>query len=402
MLDGHDFTWFTGFECSFIPQIGCDQYAWTQHDAFWRDDLRRVREELGLRALRYGIPWHRVELAPGVFEWREMDERLQIMADLGITPIVDLVHFGTPLWVRGSFAHPDVGARIAEWSAAFARRYRELVRCYTIVNEPFMTAKMGGLLGSWPPRLRGEANFLLVLRHLLRGIHEGTQAVRAQRSDAVFVHVEVAGHRAASDPGDERLVRWAERENHLRMLSSELLCGRVGEAHPLWEWLLENGMDREEIARLGQRATPDVVGLDYYAHVDVEGVVVGERIVERRASPPAGLGRVARMVWEATGVPVAVTETDCVGSAARRIAWLETTVAAVAQARAEGVPVVGYGWWPAMSHVDWHAWLRRYSGRVNGVGLYDLRRDEKGTLVRRATPVVKRYAELAVAGAPTG
>src|SRR3712207_8458181 len=41
-----------------------DEYEITQHYRWWRDDLRRVAE-LGVGAVRYGIPWYRVNPAPG-------------------------------------------------------------------------------------------------------------------------------------------------------------------------------------------------------------------------------------------------------------------------------------------------------------------------------------------------
>jgi hypothetical protein len=55
------FVWGAGVECSFLPHINVDQYEWTQHNRFWRDDLKRAREELGLQHLRYALPWHKLE-----------------------------------------------------------------------------------------------------------------------------------------------------------------------------------------------------------------------------------------------------------------------------------------------------------------------------------------------------
>src|SRR5262245_64058496 len=33
-------------ESSFIPHLNVDQFAWTQHNRFWKDDFRRAREEI--------------------------------------------------------------------------------------------------------------------------------------------------------------------------------------------------------------------------------------------------------------------------------------------------------------------------------------------------------------------
>jgi hypothetical protein len=37
------FLWGAGIECSFLPHLGVDQFKWTQHDRFWREDLALVR-----------------------------------------------------------------------------------------------------------------------------------------------------------------------------------------------------------------------------------------------------------------------------------------------------------------------------------------------------------------------
>ena len=57
-LPFQEFIWGAGMECSFLPHLNVDQFEWTQHDRFWREDLRRAREELGMTHLRYALPWH--------------------------------------------------------------------------------------------------------------------------------------------------------------------------------------------------------------------------------------------------------------------------------------------------------------------------------------------------------
>jgi len=46
------FIWGAGMECSFIPHMKIDQFQWTQHDRFWKEDLRRARQEAGIANLR--------------------------------------------------------------------------------------------------------------------------------------------------------------------------------------------------------------------------------------------------------------------------------------------------------------------------------------------------------------
>lgn len=80
-----------------------------------------------------------------------------------------------------------------------------------------------------------------------------------------------------------------------------------------------------------------------------------------------------------------------------RLAWLEESVDTVLRLRAEGMPLVGYTWFPFFALVDW-----RYRESTRPVdrwlvqmGLYDLERDAGSVLRRRATGLVDRFRALA-------
>src|SRR5690349_3138008 len=98
------FLWATGIEDTFITapfaKTGrhLDEYELTGHYDRWSEDLN-LMAELGVAAARYGIPWHRINPAPGVWDWSTADGPLNRMLELGIAPIVDLVHYGLPPWI---------------------------------------------------------------------------------------------------------------------------------------------------------------------------------------------------------------------------------------------------------------------------------------------------------------
>ena len=88
-----------------------------------------------------------------------------------------------------------------------------------------------------------------------------------------------------------------------------------------------------------------------------------------------------------------VTETSANEDIAGRAAWMGETIAAVRSARAAGVPVIGYTWFPLITMVDW---AYRTSDKpvadfLLHLGLWDSRFDEEGVLVRHATPLVEEY-----------
>ncbi len=98
------FVWCTGIEDTFVfephsrTNRALDEYELTGHYDRWREDIGHMAE-LGVSAARYGIPWYRVSPAQGKWDWSFADRSLDHMLHLGIDPIVDLVHYGTPGWM---------------------------------------------------------------------------------------------------------------------------------------------------------------------------------------------------------------------------------------------------------------------------------------------------------------
>src|SRR5687768_13274450 len=129
-----EFLFATGIECS-VPTIEGgrwrrDQLAETEHYRYWRTDLELTRS-LGLKYLRYGFPIHLTFLGEAKYDWFFSDAVCQGMIELGIIPIIDLVHFGLPDWLE-NFQNPNAPELLADYAGAFAERY-PWIRFYTPV-----------------------------------------------------------------------------------------------------------------------------------------------------------------------------------------------------------------------------------------------------------------------------
>ena len=121
------FRYGVGIEDTFIAfeepgRRKLDEYELTQHYQFWQRDLALVAES-GADTLRWGIPWYRVEPSPGVFRWDWVDRVVEAIAGHGLTCMVDLMHYGTPLWLENSFLHPDA-IRLLRQSKRLIDKYR--------------------------------------------------------------------------------------------------------------------------------------------------------------------------------------------------------------------------------------------------------------------------------------
>jgi beta-glucosidase len=393
-----DFVWATGIENTFVPQTrpghrALDEYQLMGHYEHWREDLALVHE-LGVRAVRWGVPWYRVEpFQPGEFDWRWTDQVLPyLVEELGITPVIDLMHYGCPFWLRREFASTEYPEAVARYAEAFARRYAGLVRWYTPLNEPIVTALYCGQRGLWPPYLRTESGYVTVLLQAVEGIIETVARLRAVDPRIVLVHVEASG---LSRTAREDLHAVAQDEQNRTFLAFDLLTGRVTATHPLFAWLVRSGASPDRLAAIAERPVPfDLMGLNFYPQWSTTQLYIDRR--GRLAYQPveqdgAGFSGLIEEYWRRYRIPIMVTETSARGDEAIRARWLEASVAAIRSLRAHGVPVMGYTWFPLFTMVDWRYRFGR--GPIEeyhlDLGLYAR---GTGTGTRwRPTPLVEQY-----------
>jgi beta-glucosidase len=352
------FTWIAGIEdtCVHPPErfamAPLDEHELTGHDTAWRSDLDLVRS-LGATALRYGVDWPRVHLAPGVFDWAVLDERLAYAAGIGLTVIADLVHYGTPTWLDDSFADPAYPGAIASFAGAFAARYAGVVDHVTPLNEPITTASFAGLRGVWPPALTGWDGWTTVVLGIARGMQQSVTAVRSANPDATIVHVEATSMYSTTDPG---LSAEAALLTELGTVPTDLVLGRVAPDHRSYRWLLEHGATEAGLAALVDGAvTLDLLGVNYYPDLSPRRLEPGPDGTVQHAHDRWTTGLVESLTGFADryGLPMLVTETSIEGDDDLRSRWVQDSSAAVAALAGSGVDVRGWTWWPVFDFVDW-------------------------------------------------
>lgn len=374
--------WFaTGIECSY-PTIDNgrtrrDLLEECGHYTRWQEDLTLVRD-LGLKVLRYGLPYHKTHIGRGTYDWSFADLALAEMQRLGITPILDLMHFGVPDWI-GDFQNPELPILFAEYAEAVAIRY-PWVRCYTPVNEIYVTARISGMDGLWNEQLKTDRGFITAIKHCTAASILATHAIARHRPDCIIVQSESAEytHEARAVPSFEVGLR-----NKLRFLALDLLYARVPDADVLL-YAMDNGLSRKEYAWFMRGEPPgyQIMGNDYYGRNERIVLPDGAIII---AEDVLGWYEITKSYYERYGKPVMHTETNDF-DADRAPAWLWKQWMNVLRMRQDGVPVLGFTWYSLIDQVDWDIALAEKRGRVNPCGLYDLD--------RKPRPVAAAYRAL--------
>ncbi|MFT8246201.1 family 1 glycosylhydrolase [Roseomonas sp. BN140053] len=389
-----------GVECT-VVRIGEDQRD-QLHETGHHDrpgDLDLIAS-LGIRTLRYPVLWERV--APRSLkecDWSWSDDRLARLRQLGIAPIVGLVHHGAgPVYT--DLLDPLFPEKLADYAGRVAARY-PWVRDWTPVNEPLTTARFSGLYGHWFPHGNDMNAFLQALFGECRGVALAMRAIRRVRPDARLVQTEDLG-RVFSTPV---MAAQARHENERRWLSLDLLCGRVDRDHP-WRGAMEAaGLDPAALdALVDDPCPPDILGINHYVtsdrflderlHLYPERYRAGnghqtyadvEAVRVRQPADMIGVEARLREAWDRYGLPMAVTEAHLGCTEPEECQrWLVDVWEAAERLREDGVDLRAVTAWSLFGAMDWKSLLRHREGAYEP-GVFDARFDPpRPTLVAEA------------------
>jgi beta-glucosidase/6-phospho-beta-glucosidase/beta-galactosidase len=378
------FIFATGIECSY-PTIETDQGRRridqpekADHYNRWKEDFE-LTKEMGIRYLRYGLPYYSMHKGPGKFDWEFADEVMNEMRDMGIIPILDLCHFGVPDWLE-NFQNPELVTYFPQWCRAVAERY-PWVWLYTPINEMYIAAEFSAYYGWWNEMGTTDKTFVTALKHIVRANFDAMLQILEVRPDAQFVQAESSEHFHANNP---ELVERAEFLNERRFLTLDLTYGKHVDA-TMYEYLLDNGMTRDEYAYFHKFNLREhcVIGNDYY--ISNEHLVTAPDKHEA-SGEVFGYYVVTRSYYDRYNLPVMHTETNL--HEPNAVNWLWKTWTNIQQLRFDGVPLCGMTWYSLIDQVDWDTALREENNRVNPLGLYDMDRN-----IRAVGKAYKRLIE---------
>lgn len=374
-----------GVECT-INRVGeqrFNQLAWSGHLGR-ASDLERFAG-LGIRAIRYPVIWEMMEQAPDEIDWSFADERLPRLRELGISVIADLVHHGSGPG-HAPIHRPGFATGLARFARAVAERY-PWIQAYTPVNEPLTTARFSGLYGLWHPHGRDHRCFVRIVINECAATILAMRAVRRLNPLAKLVQTDDLGH-IYSTP---QMRYEADFQNERRWLGWDLVSGKVDEDHPLFTYLLENGMSHAEIGWFQEHAcAPDIIGINHYPtsdryldekiasyphvvpadngvdlHVDVEAV---------RVLSASGTGFHDRLMeaWQRYRIPLAITECHLGCTREEQIRWFAEAWESAEKSRNAGADVRAVTAWSLLGAFNWNTLVTRDGGFYEP-GVFDVR-----------------------------
>jgi beta-glucosidase len=358
--------------------VACDTYH------RFGEDVRLMRE-LGLNGFRFSIAWPRVvPSGRGPVNEAGLDFYDRLVDELlasGIEPFPTLYHWDLPqpLEDRGGWPARETAEAFAEYAEAVVLRLGDRVTRWITQNEPWVIAWLGYGIGQDAPGRTSVEDAIAAGHHVLLSHGLALEVIRRHAPTAqVGITIDlIPMHPQSGSPADAEAARVEDVMRNRWFLDPVLLGEYPDDGLRRFGGMLppSAGEDLKTIS-----APIDFLGVNYYrrhvvaASADGSPVVVdlpgGELTGMGWEIYPQGLRELLVQLHSEYPVPpLYVTEngaafedvrTNGRVSDARRTAYIERHIDAIADAIDDGVPVSGYFVWSLLDNFEWS---RGYSQR---------------------------------------
>ena len=340
--------------------------------------------DLGIRTLRYPLLWEQVCSSRAGPDWSWHDARLARMRELGIRPILGLVHHGAGP-PHATLSTEAFATGLAVFASEAAQRY-PWVDAWTPVNEPLTTARFSALYGHWYPHARDEKKFWKVLFNQIDGVRLAMNSIRRVTPGAILVQPEDLGRTYSTYAAAHQ----AAFDNIRRWMTWDLLFGRVTTDHPLWLRLAGMGFADRLATIADAPCPPDILGINHYLTSDrfldervqlyPPGARGGNRFMRyadveavRVVQPaPPSLQTAIEEAWERYEAPLALTEIHNGCTREEQLRWLNEAWSTAQLMRTRGVKLNAVTAWSLLGTYDWNSLLTRDEGHYEP-GVFDVR-----------------------------
>ena len=375
-----------GIECT-INRIGDeykDQLKYSGH--YERPGDIEAISDLGINAIRYPVLWEKHQPDKNTnINWQWTDKQLGTIRDSGMTLIAGLLHHGSgPVFTNLlDFEFPYL---LASYAYEVANRY-PWIEYYTPVNEPLTTARFSGLYGLWYPHHNCDLSFYRMLLNQLKATILSMKAICSVNPFARLIQTEDLG-KTYSTP---LLAYQAKFENDRRVLTFDILTGRLKPGHPQYDYMLGCGIQEEEIDFFQvHHFKPYILGLNYYITSErwldesldkyqhqthgANGIHKYADTEMVRANPGSrrGFKILATEIWERYHIPMAVTESHLHCTREEQLRWFKEIWDDVKDLIKRGINIKGVTAWALLGSFDWDTLLTK-TGTQYESGVFDIK-----------------------------
>lgn len=344
-----------------------------------------IARAIGLNCYRFGIEWARIEPEPGRFARAALDHYSRVIDSClahGLMPILTYSHFTVPRWfaMRGGWEAADSPDLFARFCETATRALGDRIGMASPFNEAniHLLAKLWRSAATPEYRARRSAMIAAAARATNSPSFSSILFADPDRIDANLFDAQAKAYAAIKAGPGAFPVGVTLTTQAVEPFGEDSAAPRIeAELYGRW-WDAVNASD--------------FVGVQTYTRMraDAKGLMPPPDGAELTAAGyeyyPQALGHTIRLAARKTDKPIYVTESGIgTDDDARRIAWLDASIAQVEACIAEGIAVRSYIYWSLLDNFEW---TQGYGQRFGLVSV------DRTTFARTPKPSARHFAGL--------
>lgn len=348
--------------------IACDEYNRYEEDI-------KLMEKVGYNAYRFSLEWARIEPEEGCFNEEEIEHyrrEIRCCKEHGITPLVTLFHFTSPVWLI------QKGGWEAESTVYYFERYVRYVMEYIgnelsyvcTINEANQGLLIAGYIEEFERSLKQkQAQGIQVGIDLAR--MEENKKYAGEENDEVFHTQDPKIFSSPRTKEGDLMIMHAHQTamKVIRACAPHVKAGLSLSVHDLQPYpendaeaiqKTKEEWDKEFLHYLPYIQDDDYVGIQCYTRslVGKDGVLPVEENKETTQmgyeNYPECLEHALRKVAEDFKKDVIVTENGiAIADDCKRVTYLDVATQGVVNCLKDGLPVKGYFCWSLLDNYEW-------------------------------------------------
>lgn len=399
-----------------------DYYMHTRHLAAADtacDHYHHMKEDIelaakgGHTAYRFSLSWSRIiknqegDINPeGIQFYRDL---LDTCKSYGLEPYVTIFHWDLPMYLEkeGGWLNAQTAFAYEHYVKVVLDAFSDCVTHWVTMNEPKWVTSRGYLVGDYPPFHKDVQEYMYAGFHIMFASALGIRAFREGNYPGKIgiVHSYTPVYGIDDTIESQIAVRYADNFNNNWVLDTavfgEFPIDLVAELSKKYDM----SFMKSEYLKIIKENTVDFVGLNYYSSTDVKKYTEGETTLifnmqgkdgekgkimvkgwfEQVHNPhhkftdwgieiyPSGLYAGLKKAYEKYGLPIYISENgigcyETIGDEMveddYRIEFLEDHIAAILDARDEGVDIRGYFVWSLMDLYSWGVGMDKRYGLI--------------------------------------
>lgn len=354
----------------------------------YREDIKLLADS-GLNAYRFSIEWARIEPTKGNFDKVEIQHYRDVLKccyEHGLTPIVTMHHFSSPIWLikEGGWENENTINHFGDYCRYVVRELGDLMPYICTINEANMGLQLKKVMNDMISKIQRESTVKCEYSDVQIGMNMDIKNMMEE-------NMRATGEAFGMDPnkvqvflsprtksGDILIMKCHEKAREIiKEINPNIKVGITMsvydyQAVPGGENYIKEMQYEDFVHYLPYIQKDDFFGLQNYTRsiYGENGKIQPDKNTRLTEAGyeyyPEALARVVKFISIYWNKPIIITENGiCTSNDKERVEFIERALTGLYECLEEGINVIGYIHWSLLDNFEWQLGYKPKYGLIS-------------------------------------